>query len=125
MGGCAMSLVDFASYGSAVSLRSFARMGSSLSVLDFVHMGSTLSVRRNAKFGSDFFTYGNLYFSDTTYMKEVVPFSGDPNKLTVTVQGQNSMTLTSTGGTLHGTWMADTVVSILDRNLKDNILPLT
>mmetsp|Transcript_12377 Transcript_12377/g.33247 ORF Transcript_12377/g.33247 Transcript_12377/m.33247 type:complete len:232 (-) Transcript_12377:73-768(-) len=90
-----------------------------MSVLDFVHLGSTLSVRGDAKFGSDLFTYGKLYFTDTTYLEDV---SGS---LKATVGGNSAMSLTNTGGTLHGTWYSDTVISVSDRRLKDNISPLT
>jgi len=89
-----------------------------MSVLDFVHLGSTLSVRYETKFGSDVFTHGKLFFSDTTYLEDV---SGS---LKATVGGNSAMSLTSSGGTLHGTWYSDTVISVSDRMLKDNITPL-
>lgn len=67
------------------------------------------------KFGKDIFTHGKLYFSDNTY------FENTANSLKATVNGESSMSMTSTGGTLHGTWFADTVISVSDRRLKDNI----
>jgi len=95
-----------------------ARLGSAMAILDFVHLGSTLSVRYETKFGSDVFTHGKLYFADTTYLEDV---SGS---LKATVGGNSAMSLTSSGGQLHGTWYSDTVISVSDRRLKDNILPL-
>lgn len=93
-------------------------MGASLAVLDFVHLGSTLSVRYATKFGRDIYTHGKLYFSENTYLEEAA------DTLKATVNGESSLSLSSTGGTLHGTWFADTVISVSDRRLKDNIKPL-
>lgn len=107
--------------GSSLSLRSFARLGSALSVLDFTNFGSTLSVRNGAKIGGDVQVVGKLKFSDTTYMQEVT--SPSP-ALESYFDGSRVMSLTTTGGTLHGTWMADTVVEISDRRLKTNIQPI-
>merc|ERR1719188_1065496 len=89
-----------------------------MAVLDFVHLGSTLSVRYETKFGSDVFTHGKLYFNDDTYLEDA---SGS---LKATVGGNSAMSLTGSGGTLHGTWFSDTVISVSDRRLKDNISPL-
>lgn len=93
-------------------------MGSSLAVLDFVHLGATLSVRSPTKFGKDIFAHGKLYFAEDTYLSQ------DSDSLKATVKGESSLSLSSTGGTLHGTWFADTVISVSDRRLKDNIRPL-
>jgi len=116
--GSTVSVLGCAQLGSSLSLRSVARLASAMSVLDFVHLGSTLSVRYETKFGSDVFTHGKLFFSDTTYLEDV---SGS---LKATVGGNSAMSLTSSGGTLHGTWYSDTVISVSDRRLKDNITPL-
>lgn len=93
-------------------------MGSSIAVLDFVNIGETLSVRQKAKFGQDIFAHGKLYFAEDTYLAQ------DSDALKAVVKGESSLSLTSTGGTLHGTWFADTVISVSDRRLKDNIRPL-
>eukprot|EP00411_Alexandrium_monilatum_P033199 CAMPEP_0175338212 /NCGR_PEP_ID=MMETSP0095-20121207/4723_1 /TAXON_ID=311494 /ORGANISM="Alexandrium monilatum, Strain CCMP3105" /LENGTH=216 /DNA_ID=CAMNT_0016635617 /DNA_START=216 /DNA_END=866 /DNA_ORIENTATION=+ len=78
-----------------------------------------MSIRSKTTFGSDFHTYGSLYFGSNTYMG----VSG--GALETYVLGNRVMSLKDTGGTLHGTWMADTVVAVSDRRLKDNITPIT
>lgn len=94
------------------------RLGSAMSVLGFAHLGSSLSVRRGVKCGDNVYIQSALRFSDTTYLEAV------SNNIQATVSGTRSMSLTSTGGTLHGTWTADTVVAVSDRRLKENIMPL-
>jgi len=103
-----------------MSLRGFARLGSSISVLDFAHLGSSLSVRGVLKVASTINVYEKLYFaSNTNYID-----GSDAGTLVVKVADTQSMSMTSTGGTLHGTWSADSVISLSDRRLKDNIRPL-
>jgi len=111
-------VINAVAMGSSLSLRSYSRLGSALSVVDFVNFGSSLSVRSSGKFGKDLYTYGKLYFADDTYFEDV------SSSLKVTVGGNSAMTLKSTGGTLHGTWYSDTVISVSDRRLKRNIMPL-
>jgi len=117
--GSSLSVGDFFGLGASVALRSFARLGSAVSVLDFANFGSSLSVRGNVRFGSDVYACGKLYFNTNTYLEDA---SGS---LKATVGGNTAMTLTGTGGTLHGTWYSDTVISVSDRRLKDNIAPLS
>eukprot|EP00437_Effrenium_voratum_P069241 CAMPEP_0181504036 /NCGR_PEP_ID=MMETSP1110-20121109/57272_1 /TAXON_ID=174948 /ORGANISM="Symbiodinium sp., Strain CCMP421" /LENGTH=168 /DNA_ID=CAMNT_0023632851 /DNA_START=59 /DNA_END=561 /DNA_ORIENTATION=- len=61
---------------------------------------------------------GALRFTDTTYLDAA---SGN---LEAYVSSARRLSLTSEGGTLHGLWSADTVVSLSDRRLKQNIQPL-
>jgi len=116
--GKTVSLLGFSKMGASLSLRSMARLGSALSVLDYTHFGSTLSVRSSAKVGGDFYVTGKLEFSTNTYIQETT--SPSP-ALETYFSGNRVMSLSTTGGTLHGTWMADTVVEISDRRLKTNI----
>jgi len=101
--GSSVSIFDFLHLGSSLSLRSFSRFGSSVSVLDFLHLGSSLSLRSFARLGSHLSLTGTL-----------------------DVYGTSTRTLaTSTaGGTLHGVWSSDNVVSASDRRLKKDIRPL-
>lgn len=116
--GSSLSVMDLANLGSSLSLRSYARLGSALSVLDFVHLGSSLSVRSNFRVGGDLHTHGKLYFNTNTYMYD------NSNTLETVVGGNKAMSMTNSGGTLHGMWYADTVISVSDRRLKDKITPL-
>jgi len=120
--GSAMSVLDFLQLGSSLSLRSFARVGSSvsingisrfgsvfsMSVLDFVHLGSSLSLRSFARVGSS--------LSITTAL---VMGSAD-----IYYRTNKALTLSSTGGNLEGVWSSDNVISLSDRRLKKDIIPL-
>jgi len=117
--GKTVSLIGLAQLGSSVSLRSFARLGSAISVLDFTSFGSTLSIRKDTTISGDTYTYGKLHFNHNTYIGE------DNSALETYVTGARVMSLTETGGTLHGMWMADTVVAVSDRRLKEKISPIT
>jgi len=117
--GRSVSLMSLISLGSSVSLRSFSRLGSAVSVLDFANFGSSLAVRSDCKIAGSAYTYGKLKFNSNTYIGEA------NSALETYVAGNRVMSLTTTGGTLHGMWMADTVVAVSDRRLKDNIKPIT
>jgi len=129
--GSSMSVLDFLHLGSSLSLRSFARVGSSLSVrggvlslsvrglsrfgssmsvLDFLHLGSSLSLRSFARVGSSISVYGNVLMND-----------GATIGVTATTK---SISITSAGGTLHGTWSAENALDTSDRRLKKDIMPL-
>merc|ERR1719515_490951 len=129
--GSSMSVLDFLHLGSSLSLRSFARVGSSLSVrggvltlsvrglsrfgssmsvLDFLHLGSSLSLRSFARVGSSISVYGNVLMND-----------GGTIGVTATTK---SISITSAGGTLHGTWSAENALDTSDRRLKKDIMPL-
>lgn len=87
------------------------RFGSSLSVLDFVQLGSTLSV---GTIMTDKIRTGLT----STYAQ----FSS--TKIELYGEGTRGLTVTSTGGTLHGAWSSDATVTTSDRRLKRNIEPL-
>jgi len=82
-------------------------------------MGSTLSVRSMCRLGGEVSFADVLYFQTAaTYIREN---AGD---VEAHVGGARALTLTSYGGTLHGTWQADSVIMTSDRRLKENIRPL-
>jgi hypothetical protein len=85
--------------------------------LDFAHLGSSLSVRGIAKFGSDIQACSKLIFNNANNFIE----QSATNELSFKVGNVRSMSMTNTGGTLHGTWSADVTVSMSDRRLKTNI----
>lgn len=87
------------------------RFGSSLSVLDFVQLGSTLSV---GTIMTDTIRKG----LSSTYA------SFSSAKIELYGSGTRGLTVTSTGGTLHGAWSSDATVTTSDRRLKRNIEPL-
>eukprot|EP00406_Dinophysis_acuminata_P001146 CAMPEP_0179212714 /NCGR_PEP_ID=MMETSP0797-20121207/1260_1 /TAXON_ID=47934 /ORGANISM="Dinophysis acuminata, Strain DAEP01" /LENGTH=280 /DNA_ID=CAMNT_0020918359 /DNA_START=130 /DNA_END=972 /DNA_ORIENTATION=- len=89
-----------------------------MSVLDFTSIGSSMSVRGVARFGNEAYIHGKLKFADDTYLESI---SG---AIQAVVVNQRALSLSDSGGVLHGTWMADTVVAVSDRRLKDNIKPL-
>jgi hypothetical protein len=89
-----------------------------MSVLDFVHVGSSLSMRSMARLGSTIQTYSKIEFSSSNYY--IQEDSG--NSLVKFVAGGNrGLSLTSTGGTLHGVWSSDGTIQTSDRRLKENI----
>jgi len=118
--GASLSVESFGNFGSSLSLRSFARLGSSLSVLDFANFGSSLSLRSFARFGSTIQVYDKITFSSTdTYLEQVGGTSLDWY-----VAGEHALSMQSTGGILHGVWMANTPVTTSDRRMKTNIQDL-
>jgi len=108
--GSSLSLRSFTRAGSAVSVRGLSRFGSSMSVLDFLHLGSSLSLRSFARVGSSISVYGNVLMND-----------GGTIGVTATTK---SISITSAGGTLHGTWSAENALDTSDRRLKKDIMPL-
>jgi hypothetical protein len=138
--GKSMSVLDFLHLGSSLSLRSFARLGSSLSiagtmplpsisvrglsrfgksmsVLDFLHLGSSLSLRSFARMGSSISVHGGLLLGDNSYIRY-------NSGIEMRVSGARALTATSTGGTLHGAWNVDNIISTSDKRLKRDIEPL-
>merc|ERR1719161_3250927 len=111
--GSSLSLRSFARVGSAVSVRGLSRFGSSMSVLDFLHLGSSLSLRSFARVGSSISVYGNVLMND-----------GGTIGVTAGGTSGKSITITSAGGTLHGTWSAENALDTSDRRLKKDIMPL-
>jgi len=108
--GSSLSLRSFGRMGSAVSVHALARFGSSMSVLDFLHLGSSLSLRSFSRIGDYVSITGALKVSGAISAK----YGG----------GSVGLSTSSTGGTLHGIWSSDNVVSASDRRLKRDILPL-
>jgi len=116
--GSGLSVFDFLHLGSSLSVRSFGRFGSSMSVLDFLHLGSSLSLRSFLRAGSSVSTAGVLAFGATnTYMRY-------NSGIDTVVAGNRGLSVSSTGGTLHGVWSSDNVISASDRRLKKDIIPL-
>lgn len=125
--GSAVSVLDFSHVGSSVSLRSYARIGSSVSVLDFFTLGSSLSCRSFARIGSGLSLNDQIRFADTT--GTYIYYNSPSPALEFYVKGQRSASMTGTaattgGGTLHGIWYADQLLTVSDRRLKTNIRPL-
>ncbi|CAK0868374.1 unnamed protein product, partial [Prorocentrum cordatum] len=101
--------------------RSPARTGSPPPAPDPANPGSPPSARSHARLGSTLQIYGGkLSFNsaDTTYMQET------SSEMFLYVQGAKTLTLSSTGGQLHGVWSSENSVTVSDRRLKTNIKPL-
>merc|ERR1719506_3218446 len=132
--GSSVSVLDFLHLGSSLSLRSFARAGSSvsvsgltrfgsvfsMSVLDFLHLGSSLSLRSFARVGSTVSIHGATMIGGGTANTYIRYNSG----IEMRVSGSRALTATSTGGTLHGAWNVDNIISTSDKRLKRDIEPL-
>uniref|UniRef100_A0A7S0AW37 Peptidase S74 domain-containing protein n=1 Tax=Pyrodinium bahamense TaxID=73915 RepID=A0A7S0AW37_9DINO len=116
-----MSLLGAAHLGASLALRGFARLGKSLSVLDYVELGSSLSVRSFLRFGSAL-AESTINFGNThSYAKYV---SSPASSIELYVEDNRGLSVTSTGGVLHGTWTSDGAVTTSDRRLKKSIVPL-
>jgi hypothetical protein len=113
--GSSISVFDVAHLGSSLSLRTFSRFGSSMSVLGACRIGSTVSVLHGLLLGS------GLHFSDTnTY----IIYDAGSSELRFHAAGNKRMSLTATGGSLHGTWSSESIISASDRRLKHKVEPL-
>jgi len=92
-----------------------------VSVLDSVNLGSSLSVRSFIRFGSalaeDKISFGDL----NSYTRYV---STPEQAIETYVNNQRGLSVTPTGGVLHGTWLSDGVTVTSDRRLKKSIVPL-
>merc|ERR1719162_680141 len=105
--------MDSAYLGSSMSLRSFSRMGSSLSVLDFAHLGSSCSVRSFVRFGSIQSVVGQAKFGAEVYIGDgYARYDSSQLEFYNTARG---ISITTSGGTLHGTWSSDAVLTSSDR----------
>jgi hypothetical protein len=93
-----------------------------MSVLDFLHVGSSLSLRSFARVGS------SLSVRGTTVVKNAIKFDSTGSPGTLEIQGNTasarSISMSSTGGTLHGIWVAENTVTSSDRRLKQDVSPL-
>lgn len=103
---------------SAISLFGCSRLGSSIAVLDHVHLGSTLSLRSSSRLG------GSLRANGVHFSQGINALENAQGDLVFTVQGNKTMTLTSTGGMLHGTWSSEQMVTASDARLKTGIMPV-
>merc|ERR550537_1161615 len=116
-----MSVLDFLHLGSSLSVRSFGRLGASMSVLDFLHLGSSLSVRSFARLGSVASVHNQLALGADDLVTPEVAMTKDTD---FKVAGARVLSLTSTGGSLHGTWSSENMVSMSDRRVKRDIAEL-
>jgi len=111
----ALSISDFSRFGSSLALRSFTCLGASMSLLGIARLGSTLSVGGNVHLG------GAIYFNGpSTY----VQYDTGATELRVHAGGLKRLSISSTGGSLHGTWSSESIISASDERLKRRIEPL-
>lgn len=141
--GSSLALLDGACLGATVSLRSWNRLASSLSVLQFVQLGSTLALRSFLRHGSAMSLVDVIRLGSTLSVFD--SFCLSPGKIvklpgwtisydassqdmhfTKLDSGGNSrpLTIVPSGGNLHGTWSADSIISSSDRRLKRKVVPL-
>lgn len=73
--------------------------------------------------GSDLSVSGRVVFQPNTYV-QAGPDQATSGHIQWVAGGNKAMSLTSTGGILHGMWSADATISTSDRRLKTNIKPL-
>eukprot|EP00434_Breviolum_minutum_P034849 symbB.v1.2.030850.t1/scaffold3518.1/size54960/1 len=104
--------------GLSILVRSFTRLELSLLILNFAQLDLALFARHLVRVDGDLTVGGALRFSETTYL------DSSSGNLEAYVSSTRTLSLSSEGGTLHGLWSADTVVSLSDRRLKRNIRPL-
>jgi hypothetical protein len=130
--GSSLSLRSFGRVGSSVSVHGFARLGSvfSMSVLDFLHLGSSLSLRSFGRLGSSVSVLGLARFAALSVSDKVefgqnsyIRYDGS-SSIEARVGNSRGLSITSSGGTLHGVWSSDNVISASDRRLKKDIAPL-
>jgi hypothetical protein len=120
--GSTCSALRFTHIGSSVSLRSFYRVGESVSVIDFVNLSSNISIRSFMRLGSTLSAFGNGILRVGAGKIELT--SGTDLKFYATSSADRSMTVTGSGGKLHGTWTYETSFTQSDRRLKTDIEPL-
>lgn len=78
-----------------------------------------MTVNSDVSIGGTTRIYDKLQFtSATTYIEEAA------GNMDFYVTANKAMTLSSSGGRLHGTWYTDATVTISDRTMKSNIRPL-
>jgi len=115
--GSALALLDFSCLGSSLSLRSFVRLGSSLSVFGSSRIGSTLSVFDSFHLSPEKVVKMQGWTLSCDSATNHIKFT--PDRFT-----KYPLVVTPTGGILHGTWSAESVVSASDRRLKRRMMPL-
>jgi len=80
-----------------------------------------LSIRSIARFGGEIQAYSKIVFGKANnYIEE----TDSDSRLSFFVGGTRSMSMSNSGGVLHGVWQADVSISTSDRRLKKNIVPL-
>jgi hypothetical protein len=113
-----------------VSALGVARFGAAKSVLDFIHLGSSLSLRSFARHGSCLSVTGSLLAGGSLSLGSTVAFGASDtymrynSGIEAVVGGTRALSMSSSGGKLHGSWIADATVSTSDRRLKSDITPL-
>jgi hypothetical protein len=101
-----------------------------MSVLDFLHLGSSLSLRAFARLGSSvsLFGAGQLRFGDSKiqYSSSLPTASGGTaSGLEVILGSTRALSASTVGGTLHGMWASDSIITSSDRRLKRDIEPVS
>jgi len=139
--GSTLSVLDCVSLGSSLSLRSKKSLGSTLSVFDIAVLGASLSLRSFARLGASLSIFARTQFGSTLSMYDGVSMAPGkvvafPGGWTISYDAANSkmefrknagnpaFVITPTGGNLHGTWHAESIISASDRRLKRGIEPL-
>lgn len=139
--GSTLSILCSTNLGSTLSLRSGLRLGSSVSVLEMIHFGASLSLRSLGRLGSALSIFGKtnlaggLTMEDNLYIEpdQVAKVTGWAIKWNTGTQRleflkdgttQTPISMSLTGGSLHGTWTVESIVSASDRRLKREIWPL-
>lgn len=137
--GSSLSVLDFLHIGSSLALRSFARCGSSVSLLNFCSVGSSLAMRSfmrlgasmsllgKARFGSTLAVGGNLHLGAAIYFNgpgTYLQYDAGATELRLHAGGLKRLSISSTGGSLHGTWSSESIISASDQRLKRRIEPL-
>jgi len=137
--GSTLSLLDKAVFGSSLSMRNWCRLGGTMSIIDYGRLGSSLSLRSCARFGSSLSicgvsrvggtmsVHGDVYFaqkvvfgSANTYMY----YDSGSSELKIVANGNTRVSIGTGGGTLHGIWSSESIISASDRRLKRQIEPL-
>jgi len=134
--GGALSVLDFLSLGSSLSLRSFSRLGSAVAVLSYANLGSSLSLRGLVRLGSAFSVCGMVRLSSSLSVLESVciPPTAQLSMPSWTINWDNTaselqfktgstkvLAVSTSGGSLHGTWMSESMVSASDHRLKQEV----
>jgi hypothetical protein len=118
-------------FGASVAVRSFARLGASIAVVDSFSMQSSLALRCFSQLGSSLSVNGEVFAGrirlipkNGTYTGTTGLWAENDHEVRLEAGGQRGITVFSTGGQFHGTWIAQNAVSVSDRRLKTNIREL-
>ena len=119
--GSSMSVRDAAWAYSTLSVRGMTTLGSYISVFDWAMCGSNLSIRNFAKIGGKCSVVGDN--NDTFYIGGA-SLRAVSDQLAVYGSGSRKLQTTTGGGTLHGVWTADNVITTSDGRKKQNVVNL-